>query len=400
MSWIVNDGKTWSEGESKSVENKPYLEANVYVPEETIFGVNLVHTFDKFTFDYKIYGVESKFIDRVVKTYQNTKENLGILLNGYKGTGKTVTAKQICNKLNLPVIILKVTTKSVIDFINSINQDIIIFVDEYEKIFQDNSSLLTVMDGVESSEFRRVFIFTTNSLGIDTNLIDRPSRIRYMKSYRNIEPSTIKEVVDDLLIHKEHEIETINYITSLYLITIDIIKAVIMEVNIHNESPSNFEDVFNAEKISNRFKVTLFQDSASVVLMDQVTLNAIPKNYRVRNSVYINGVYFGQITKILGNDQFEILVKFNVDDYGDMIDDEDEDVNEAIITVKFEQTVGVNSAFMGDNTFDGKIDKKKVSLDQEFVAFLRKINPSFSDYDLKENAKMTEYSDEDSEDDF
>jgi len=43
---------------------------------------------DNFTFDYKLYGLETDFINRVIKTYNATDNgNLGILLNGLKGTG-------------------------------------------------------------------------------------------------------------------------------------------------------------------------------------------------------------------------------------------------------------------------------------------------------------------------
>ena len=43
---------------------------------------------DNFTFDYKLYGLESELIRRILKTYNATDHgNLGILLNGLKGTG-------------------------------------------------------------------------------------------------------------------------------------------------------------------------------------------------------------------------------------------------------------------------------------------------------------------------
>lgn len=50
-------------------------------------GFFLEKTDDKFEFPYKIYGVEEKLINRVIKTFNNTNRNLGILLNGLKGTG-------------------------------------------------------------------------------------------------------------------------------------------------------------------------------------------------------------------------------------------------------------------------------------------------------------------------
>src|SRR5687768_15668363 len=48
---------------------------------------------NEFKFDFKIYGLEEHFINRVLKTYKNTTGNLGMILNGVKGTGKTITGE-------------------------------------------------------------------------------------------------------------------------------------------------------------------------------------------------------------------------------------------------------------------------------------------------------------------
>lgn len=45
---------------------------------------------DKFTFNFKVYGLETDFIDTVLHTYKNTTGNLGILSNGLKGTGELI----------------------------------------------------------------------------------------------------------------------------------------------------------------------------------------------------------------------------------------------------------------------------------------------------------------------
>ena len=62
---------------------------------------------DKFEFPYKIYGLERDLINRVVKTYNTTKGiNLGVLLNGLKGTGAKYT------KTRLPVVLVAVSEAS------------------------------------------------------------------------------------------------------------------------------------------------------------------------------------------------------------------------------------------------------------------------------------------------
>lgn len=47
---------------------------------------------DCFHFGYKLYGLDHNLIDHVLNTYRKspTKKNIGVLLNGTKGTGNLV----------------------------------------------------------------------------------------------------------------------------------------------------------------------------------------------------------------------------------------------------------------------------------------------------------------------
>lgn len=219
--------------------------------------IYLTQVQNQFDFDYKIYGIEAPLINRIVVTYKNTSSNLGVLLNGTKGTGKTVTARILCNRLQLPVLIVPESFENLPAFLHEIQQEVIVFVDEYEKIYRDydDRGLLTVMDGVMNSEHRRVFLLTTNQLRVNDNLLQRPGRIRYVKTFKDLPLETIIEIVDDLLIHANHRKETIEYIASLETITVDIVKSVVEEVNIHNEPPANFANVFNIKQNGNKYNV-------------------------------------------------------------------------------------------------------------------------------------------------
>ena len=106
ISWIKN-GSVFRKVEG-SIANIDSIPVGIYnVNFNPMSGWSLEQTGEKFTFNYKIYGLQSNFIDYVLKTFENTKGNLGILLNGVKGTGKSVVAKILANKFNLPIIIVK-----------------------------------------------------------------------------------------------------------------------------------------------------------------------------------------------------------------------------------------------------------------------------------------------------
>lgn len=191
---------------------------------------------DSFVFNYKLYGINNKFIDHFIKTYNNTTGNLGVLFNGIKGTGKTVTAEELCNRIGLPVIIVK-SCKEVDDMLKflatQINFDCIFFFDEYEKEFRESSSVLSFMDGVHNSQYRKIFLLTTNELEINNNLLGRPSRIRYVRSFGNLPEETTLELLNDILIDKDAIEPVLDLIRQMQIVTVDLVKALAQEVNIH-----------------------------------------------------------------------------------------------------------------------------------------------------------------------
>jgi hypothetical protein len=292
-----------------------------------------------YKFDYKLYGLESKFINRVLKTYSKTNGNLGILLNGIKGTGKTVSSKLIASEINQPIILIDRKLDGVHTFLNTITQDITIFIDEYEKVYGDSAQMLTIMDGALNSTFRRMFLMTTNDLYVDRNLIERPSRVRYLKMFGNLKPEVVEEVIDDILEYPEMKKECIYFISSLETITIDIVKAVINEVNIHEEAPSAFEDVFNVKKIKGNYNVKLVEDgklselAKNVRIYPRPTYNDGTIGYRFE----IDGQTIGHVSRIVNWTTIEVSPY--VDDKGKKVG-----FDEPII-IKIEDADAVNYSY-------------------------------------------------------
>ena len=260
--WL-QDGNTFSQGSSTTVFHPEGLPKGIYEVKLSMAGFYLSKIAESFTFDYKLYGLNQKFIDYVLKTYENTTGNLGILLDGIKGTGKTVTAKELCNRLQLPVILVQSmgsdTNDKLIKYLSTaIDFDCIFFFDEYEKEFKDSSDVLSFMDGTYNSIYRKVFLLTTNELNVDPNLLGRPSRIRYKKSFGNLSEEVTREILNDILEDKTAIEKVIELTHSMNIITIDLIKAIATEINIHGvESLPDIKETFNIEfsKFSYLYKV-------------------------------------------------------------------------------------------------------------------------------------------------
>ena len=249
--WL-QDGNVFSQGSATTVSHPEGLPKGIYEVKVSMTGFYLSKIAESFTFDYKLYGLNQKFIDYVLKTYKNTTGNLGVLLDGIKGTGKTVTAKELCNHLQLPVILVQSMGDSndkLIKYLSTtINFDCIFFFDEYEKEFKNSSDVLSFMDGTYNSIYRKIFLLTTNELKVDPNLLGRPSRIRYKKSFSNLSEEVTREILNDILKDKTAIEKVIELTHSMNIITIDLIKAIATEINIHGvEALPDIKETFNIE---------------------------------------------------------------------------------------------------------------------------------------------------------
>ena len=257
VSWIKSGNEYQRvEGECDNVETLPPGIYTVHLSDKKGWWLEFYR--EKFTFDYKLYGCDEGFVDYFMKTYENTMGNIGVMFNGIKGTGKTVTAKVLANKLNVPIIIVKGMgdfNAALMEYLSSFNFDCVYFFDEFEKNFKDDdASVLQIMDGVYNSEYRKVFLLTTNRTWVNENLLSRPSRIRYIKEFKNIGKELIDEYMEDNLIDKTAKEDIIAYIDTLDVSTIDILKTAVQEVNIHGkEAFRKNMKVLNADLMSIRY---------------------------------------------------------------------------------------------------------------------------------------------------
>jgi len=309
--WYLRD----ISGNVEKMENTIYtLEADPNTGE-----LYLNNTGDTFKFDFKLYGLKSDLINRVLKYYKNSTGNLGVLLNGVKGTGKTITGKILANELGIPIIIISKKLGGMLKFLSQIDTDLVIFIDEYDKIFdavtvrynhetdtddiKEDNTLLTLMDGVFSGLYRRTFILTTNELYLNENMLNRPGRIRYKETFTDLERTTIEEIIDDLLTNKSYRESILEFVKGLKLITVDIIKAIVTEVNIFDEDPIKCCASMNLEFLDTTYAIyevsekgkTRIEEGVSVKTY-QYFLKALKRNHKTA-TISINGIEYNGTAK-------------------------------------------------------------------------------------------------------
>lgn len=286
-------------------DNHEILPPGIYVLklDPRIMVTYLDRIQDCFTFGHKIYSNDFDFIQRVVKTNDAISENMGVLLTGIKGTGKTITAQLLANAYGYPVIILSEDlAEHAVNFISQINQNVTILVDEYEKVYEDRASLLTVMDGVLKSNYKRNFILTTNTTHIESNLLCRPGRLRYKRNYSEIlDIRVVREIIDDLLKRPEYRDELVEVIQGLSMSTIDIIKVFVEEINIHDKSPKELLEDMNIV-MEEKYDIEFFYDDStdgSVKL--RMNYMEEERDYSVDDAFSVQGRTLGTIVEMTDN---------------------------------------------------------------------------------------------------
>jgi len=222
---------------------------------------------NQFQMPERIYELEIELIDRIITTFQKLDKNFGVLLKGLKGTGKTIVAKLVCNQLKLPVILITRPYNDIANFISTIDQNIILMFDEFEKIYEfypmravedeeptepgskhSIHNLLMLMDGVFTSKYKRLFILTTNKDYLPDPVIARPSRIRYVKDFSDLSHKAIMAVLNDMVKNKKLIPGLVSLLKGLEIITVDIVKSIAEEANLYDTDDPKFFSIFNIKR--------------------------------------------------------------------------------------------------------------------------------------------------------
>jgi len=289
------------------------LDQGIYDISQDMRGMYLERREDnKFPLPDRIYGDIEKFVQRVYHKFDEQDKNLGILLNGEKGSGKSLTATNICNHMGLPILMTNKLYPELYDFLIEFKTPFILFIDEFDKIYREEKAQETILSLLSGTTTTKIMvILTSNNLhNISDYLINRPGRIHYLLNYIGITEENIREIGEDLL----HDITKVDILIQLYHIVgkvnIDLIQAVIDEINLFQIN--DIEDIFKFMNVSPE--------------QDKFQIKAIHKNKKWF-------AYFSDVNPIL---QYSLSInEFWVDKKGAYVYDKDtKDSEELIITNK------------------------------------------------------------------
>lgn len=237
-----------------SGQTKQELDSRNYLLKNTMLGWRF-EKIDPFTIPKNVYGNPEDLADRYLKRFNSVDKNLGIALTGLKGTGKSMLAKMICVKSNLPVIIItdEYAGTGFNSLMESIKQPCIIFIDEFEKIYSKEAQdqFLSLLDGVSTT--KKLFLFTSNDMNkYNSALINRPGRVHYLKHYDALDYEII-EAIAKTLDNKKYIPDFIRVTNQISDISVDICLSLVNESNLFKESPLDAVKYMNITPSSDEY---------------------------------------------------------------------------------------------------------------------------------------------------
>lgn len=191
----------------------------------------------------KIYGPHLAKVQKVLASFSRTDRNLGVILSGAKGIGKSLFAKLLSAEAvhaNLPLIIVDSYIPGIADFLVSIQQEAVVLFDEFDKTFcnghsndaaDPQSEMLTLFDGLAVG--KKLFVITCNELNkLNEYLVNRPGRFHYHLRFEYPTDAEIREYFTDKLDARYHgEIEKIVAFAHKTPLNYDCMRAISFELS-------------------------------------------------------------------------------------------------------------------------------------------------------------------------
>jgi len=237
---IVNSGNRFQVyGEDvKTYKSLPVGSYNVEFHK--MIGFYLTERHDLVVTEDKIYGSSMAKVMKVMRSYNISDRNFGVLLSGQKGIGKSLFVRLVAQeaiKSSLPVIVVSTAIPGLADFLSSIEQDCVVVFDEFEKTFakqedwNPQDEMLSLFDGIDGGH--KLFIVTCNKLeDLSQYMLNRPGRFHYHFTMSAPSQDEVREyMVDKVAPEYQDAIDDVVNLSGVVDMPYDFLRAIAFELN-------------------------------------------------------------------------------------------------------------------------------------------------------------------------
>jgi hypothetical protein len=255
MSYFAREGNTFSVAPDEALDLHRTLPPGTYtVKQHPITGQFFLEIIKNYSIEGKVYGSTNTSAQRVLNTFRDRPNSTGALFSGLKGSGKTMESKLLSHlareNYGIPTIVVNdaFSGDNFNKFIQAIDQEAIILLDEFEKVYDQKSQqeMLTLLDGLYPS--KKLFVLTCNDkYRINDLMTNRPGRIFYHKKFAGLDRQFIQEYCEDVLINKENIPGVLKVSMAFKEFNFDMLKALVEEMNRYNETAPEALVLLNAE---------------------------------------------------------------------------------------------------------------------------------------------------------
>lgn len=208
-----------------------------YDPDTRTFSLLEAHDFE--IPETKIYGQHLDKVKKVLNAMDKMNRNLGVILSGDKGIGKSLFSKCLglkARKKGIPVILVNEYNEGIANFLEEIEQTVMILFDEYDKTFNDKkyncqAEMLSLFVGVSAG--KKLFVITCNEIqSLSQYLINRPGRFHYHFRFLYPTADEIRDYMEDKLDKQYYdEIENVIAFSVRMNLNYDCLRSIAFELN-------------------------------------------------------------------------------------------------------------------------------------------------------------------------
>lgn len=232
----------------------------------------------------KIYGDTEYRVNKCLKSFELSGRNLGVILSGPKGSGKTVFAKMLAEKAvthGYPFLIIDRNTPGLARFITSIEQPCVVFFDEFEKMFSEDDDeccgggpqerLLPMFDGMMYNN--KLFVIAVNSVRqLNDCLINRPGRFHYNFTFDNPSGENIRQYIqDNIKPQYAGVVDSLVSVSTIGHFSYDCLRAILFDINQGYGVEETLNDINVRMNVETRYELVV-KDNFGHIYCDSVQL--------------------------------------------------------------------------------------------------------------------------------